>query len=72
MPAMLVVDMAVIVMLRMFVFRHMIGSDSWVRRGVGVMMMSVVAMAVRVMSMMTLNCRVRQSRRKPWLEFAVG
>ena len=73
MTAMLVVDMAVIVMLRMFVFRHMIGSDSWVRRGVGVMMMSVIAMTVRVMSMMMLNGRrMRQNRRKPWPGFALG
>ena len=68
MSAMLVLDMAVIVMLLMFVFRHMIGSDSCVR----LMMMCVIAMAVRVLSMMTLNCRVRQDRRKPWPGLALG
>src|SRR5229473_3107583 len=73
MSTMLVVDMAVIVMLRMLVSRHMIASDGWVRSGVGVMMMSVIAMTVRVMSMMMLNCRrVRQNRRKPWPGFALG
>ena len=72
MSAMLVVDMAVIVMLSIRVSRHMIGSDVCVRRGVGVMMMSVIAMTVRVMSMMLLHCRVSQNRRKLWRGFAVG
>ena len=70
---MLVVDMAVILMLRMLVSRHMIAGDNWMRRGMGVMMMSVIAMTLRVMSMMMQNCRrMRQNRRKLWLGFAVG
>ena len=57
MSTMRVVDMAVIVMLRMLVSRHMVAADSCVRRGMGVMMISVIAMTVRVMSVMMLNCR---------------
>ena len=62
MSAMLVVDVAMIVMRGIAVFRHTLTNDSCVRGGVAVMMMPVI---VRVMSMnMMKRCRVRQCRRK--------
>ena len=67
MPAMLVVDMVVvvIVMLRMRVPGHLLMHDSRVRGGMVVMMMPRTAMIVRVMFMTGMKRRrVRQDRRK--------
>jgi len=47
MSAMLVVDVAMIVMRGIAVFRHMLTNDSYVRRAVVVMMMPVIAVIVR-------------------------
>ena len=47
MSAMRVVDVAMIVIRGIAVFRHMLTNDSCVRRAVVVMMMPVIAMIVR-------------------------
>ena len=65
MSAMFVVDMAGLVMLRKRMSGHVTVNGNGLCRSMAVMVMSVIAMIVGVMSM-TSRCRVRQRRRKQW------
>ena len=57
MSAMLVMDVAMIVMPFVCVLRHSITNDSCARRGVVVPLMSVIAVTVRKMSVIETRCR---------------
>src|SRR6202045_2402961 len=70
--AMLVVDMAMLAMLRMLMSGHTVASDSGMRRAAVMVMMFVAAMIARVRSVIMMKCsRVRQDRGNRWRGSAV-
>ena len=66
--AMLVMDIAGIIMLSVRMPRHVVASGDCACAGLVVMMMSVVAMIAPMISVIVVTrCRVRQRRHKQWL-----